>query len=346
MTYNRMKARDLNTGQMLWSKEWASGLDPREINIKLGREYGMWWEGHNSRVISCVDFRTGDIIWQGACKGEIRSFAVDPEQNVIIASYDEAALQAFDSRDGTELWSYKPHSSSRNGKKVYIRPQLFWGINRGQALLKVQVVLSSPPSSIAEYEYELYSFDTRTGEIMWRTQIAESSWLEAFVDETIYVAEIARYANESSAPHVVLANIRTFDASSGEEKWKLTLPTLVDYVGFQSPLTRSSYVVSYTNNPASPGWEIDNYRLVKYLHNNILYLLAFDNLKVTSPTLNHIFAISMDTGEPEWYFKTSGVIMTPLMWDDDGDLYFWTEGGRYEHSNSTAYHLHWLTSAE
>jgi len=335
---------DMKTGDKLWSKSWDTYKQPTERIIDWGKKYGMWWE-KSVRSVYCVDFQSGSIIWQRTVEGDIYSYAIEPEQNVIVVSFNNGGrykgLRAFDMKDGTELWTFIRGTCEQDGKNFDVYPRSFWCIVDGQVLCKVEVPLGSRAGPL--YDCNLYSLDARSGNVTWMVPIKELSWFEASVDNNIIVAEITYLCDgcDITGGFRWFTNIRALDSKSGKMKWNSGL-------GILSGVLNEPYKPSLVNSIVRDELgevtiDTDRYRLLRYLNDNTLYLWAFDSITGSGNNTHYLLAIDVSTGELKWHFRADEVIIDPPFWNNTGSTFFWTRRALDEHGG-VIYSLHCIAS--
>ncbi len=165
--YRTVYALDALTGSVIWSKALQSrGLlgDTKMYDgqVIVGGSYGFDnSSGHLIGVIGklyALSEVAGDTIWTVSMMGDGAAFSSVVENGVVyvgtVFPYSSASFEAFDARTGERKWSY-------------YTPNQGWDYNE-VTVVGDEVIANAGP-------YHVAAFNKHTGQLLWRTFIAENA---------------------------------------------------------------------------------------------------------------------------------------------------------------------------
>lgn len=201
--YGRVFALNMQTGEKIWTFQADT---PIRIAPTLGNKM-LFVQTIDNNLIA-LDIKNGLELWHSKTSSEDTilvggaSPAYDAKQDVVIAAFGNGEVKAFKASSGSPLWS----------------KYLVSGV-RGRSLTEINAIKSSPIINnnivyIAGNSDILTALDIRTGEIIWKRDIA--------INSTMYLANDYLFALSNKL------EVFALDRKSGQIIWSTKLSTTKD----------------------------------------------------------------------------------------------------------------------
>lgn len=276
----------IETPQIRWKAQvgiqsWLNNPVIAAGRVFVGSNGNIWNQPDPGDVVSALDLKTGEILWQSSFDNDVNGVAYSDCK--VYATSDDGTVRAFDARDGKLLWTH--FTSATNAPKVYTNPLVL-----GRLLV------------VGDADGTLWALDTQSGKVRWTHAALSAIRGGASADKThIYIAT-----------HDGL--ISAIDPATGAQVWRdRTLegwqlygaPTLWGgrvFQGFARDTTYGSPAMMALN--AEKG-RVDWHALPKTGKNSWANIrsspaLAGNLLIWGEPYSSDVVAVSADTGDVVW----------------------------------------------
>ena len=261
-------ALDINTGELIWSKNNASAFNS-EIKIYKDNFYLIDYQN----ILRSFSIKDGKQAWKVKTKNSIlksqKKLSLVIDNNKIFFNNSIGDITAVDLKTGNLLWIV-PTMSSANSSKSYF--------------LKISnLILNKNSIYFSTNRNQFYSIDINTGLINW-TQAINSSLRSTLIDNMIFsVTDNGYLAVSNSKTGEILRRTNIFDKEKKRKKKKLKTTGFI--VGrnkiYVSTNAGTILVVDVLNGKTISSLKIDNNQISRpFVLNQNLFVIK-DNGIIT-----------------------------------------------------------------